>query len=128
VKAIIKNEGTVILRIPSGSFRVQQVLPLTDDVRAKLDQGEDPVPPGESEVNWDALGPDRKRNLSMHLEPGETDEVLADFFVDSELRLIEVYTFFDNEKAKPNGWGLTTLHDFSAGATERSLQNVAGEE
>jgi hypothetical protein len=128
VKAVIKNDGTVILRIPNSSFRVQRVLPLPDNVVALLDKGEDPVVEGNSEVVWERASPPRRRTLQMQIEPGESDEVLADFFIDPELRLVEVYTFFENEKARPNGWGLTTLYalDASHGASERTVQDLAG--
>jgi hypothetical protein len=128
VKAVIKNDGTVMLRIPNGLFRVHRVLPLPDNVVDLLAKGKDPVAEGNSEVIWERASPPRRITLQMQIEPGESDEVLADFFIDPALRLIEVYTFFGNEKAKPNGWGLTTLYslDASNGASERTVQELAG--
>jgi hypothetical protein len=42
----------------------------------------------------------------LKLEPGEADEMTADFFLEADdLRLVEVYTYFRNVKDKAIGWG-----------------------
>jgi hypothetical protein len=128
VTAVIKNEGTVLLDIPEGLIRLQQVLPLPAHVSNQLSKGEDPVEDGKFEVNWVGLG-QRRAPSNLEIEPLEADQVTADFFVNEpELQLVQIYTYFKNVKKKEIGWGLTTLYDLgtSPGTTERTFEGLAG--
>lgn len=128
VMVTIKNEGTVKLEIPEGLFRLQQVLPLPDRVAQKLDQGEDPVPEGKFEVLWAGLG-ERRARCNLEIEPTESDQVTADFFLNQPRpELIEVYTYFQNVKKKKIGWGLTTLYEIQDNAepTRHRVEALSG--
>jgi len=64
----------------------------------------------------------------VKIEPGETDEVSADFFLDDPtLELMEVYTYFKNVSAEGIGWHLTTLYDVGekTGRVERTVSDIS---
>jgi hypothetical protein len=131
----ITNDGPVVLNIRDATFRVQQVLPLSEELEETLSRTGDLVRPKELDVNWPLVA-EREHSWprdSLQIEPGERDEIVCGFFVDDTLQTVEIYSYFANE-SKPNqdiGWRLTTLYDFKRDGDEpleRTVQNLAGKE
>jgi hypothetical protein len=122
VRCTVANIGQVFLRLDSAFVWVQQMLPLPADFQAALDAGKDPLAvlgPSESEYAWPLAG-DRKCDWAAsprEIEPGEEDYIQFDFVVDGDAQLIEIYSYFKNERKKREiGWSETTIYDFLTGA------------
>jgi hypothetical protein len=132
----IHNCGDILLKLTSGFTWVQQVKPLPQEFDEMLKTESDPVKENETEIRWPFLA-ERSyfKSAKMEIEPGENDEVISDFIVDSKLEKILVYSHIENEAKKifyetenPNrnsaesaektsgggiGWNISTLFDFS---------------
>lgn len=115
VNVVITNPGTVVLRLRRATLRIQQVLPLYGEIRRAVAKGRDPVLPGEREAVWPELGARELSDLQIEIEPGENDEVAADFVVRQGVQTIEVYTYFENAQkcGRAMGWSQTTLYDLN---------------
>jgi hypothetical protein len=115
VNATISNVGEVLLSLIHLETRVQQVVPLADDVLDLVSTGENLVPEGETEVAWPliALHEVRLERGKCEVEPGESQEIHHDFILDTEVKTVEVYTYLINEKKRDHeiAWDLTTLYD-----------------
>jgi hypothetical protein len=135
VNVLVANPGLIVLRIKEAEARVQQLLPLPDDVREAIELGKDPVPKGEREVPW-ALLSERTcewKKRQFEIEPGEADESTWDFVLPSDVHTVEVYNYFRNAKKrrKDIGWGLTTLYDVRPAAetkVETVIEGMTGKE
>ena len=115
VSVTISNTGEVLLSPVFAEMRVQQLLPPLPDVVKCLEEGEDPVPDGDTEVQWPQLK-ERKTTWpagEFEIEPGESDQICYDFFVDSEVTTVEVYSHFRNASKRQSdiGWHLTSTYD-----------------
>ena len=127
----LSNVGDVLLSLASGEVRVQQVLPLPDELANIIEKGEDPVKDEEREIEWPLIG---ERSCSwkkddFEVEPGESDNLLFDFIIEKEVKVVEVYSYFQNIKKRPTdiGWNLTTVYDLrsknKSGANGEKTQN-----
>jgi hypothetical protein len=121
VKCTVTNIGPVFLRLDSTFTWVQQMLPLPTDFQTALDAKKDPLAalgPSDSEYGWPVVA-ERKcdwKASPREVEPGEDDAMQFDFVVDSEAQLVEIYSYFKNERKKREiGWSETTIYDLVAG-------------
>jgi hypothetical protein len=121
VQCTVTNIGPVLLRLNSTFTWVQQILPLPEDFQTALDGKKDPLAaldPSESEYGWPVVG-ERKcewKASPREVEPGEDDNTQFDFVVGGEAQLVEIYSYFRNEKKKREiGWNGTTIYDLVAG-------------
>jgi hypothetical protein len=69
---------------------------------------------GQWEVLWPELGVRKPTwaDKDLEIEPGENDEVAADFVIPNDAKTIEVYSYFENAQKKqerPVGWSVTNL-------------------
>jgi hypothetical protein len=115
VSVTIANTGEVLLSLVAAEMRVQQLLPPLPDVVKCLEEGADPVPDGDREVQWPLLQ-ERKTAWTageFQIEPGESDQICYDFFVDSDVSSVEVYSYFTNVRKRQReiGWHLTSIYD-----------------
>jgi len=80
-----------------------------------VQNGKDPVPPRQPEYPWPLIGERifERETCFREMEPGESDEILCDFVVDSDAQVVEVYSYLQNEQKEGReiGWHLTTLYD-----------------
>lgn len=103
VVSIIENKGQVLVCIKSTTTRIKQVWPFP----YALEEG----PEAEAVTHtWPTLA-EQKHKDSLEIEPGETDTVIANLFVDSSVNLVEVFTWVENlSKTKEGlGWRKITL-------------------
>jgi len=121
VRCTVTNIGQVFLRLDSAFVWVQQMLPLPADFQAALDAGKDPLAvldPSESEYGWPRVG-ERKCDWAAsprEVEPSEEDYIQFDFVVDGDAQLLEIYSYFKNERKKREiGWSETTVYDLLTG-------------
>jgi len=95
VGVTISNLGDVLLSLVALETRVQQVLPLPDEVLEAIGKGQNPVTEGETEVAWPLID-SQKLELERgecEVEPGESQEIHHDFIFDADAEVIEVYTY-----------------------------------
>ena len=115
VATTISNTGEVLLSLASAETRVQQIIPPPSDVINSAKNGKDPVKAGETEVGWPLLC-HRKMSYEkgqFQIEPGESDSIHYDFFLNDEVRSLELNTYVKNQKIRKRdvGWNVTTLFD-----------------
>jgi hypothetical protein len=117
----IENPSEVILRLRSGFVWIQQMQPVPQSIEKDILSGTDPVESGEAEILWPMIA-ERKLNftkLGTQIEPGEWDELHAEFAIDSKVTKMLIYTHLDNAKKRSwfrfwektrIGWNLSTVH------------------
>lgn len=116
VKVIITNIGNVLICLECGFTRITQILPFEEDINEF-----DSI---ECEIEWPMI--DKKSissgNKKCEIEPGESDELNFDFIIDSDINLINIYSYFSNIKKKSIfskmikrerdiGWQITTIYN-----------------
>lgn len=113
----VANIGQVLMSLVSMETRIQQVLPLPTDVAESIRQGDDPVPEGETEVEWPLIQSHRQefKKGECEIEPGETQDINHDFILDADLQTVEIYSYVMNEEQRDRtlAWDLTTLYDLA---------------
>jgi len=119
VTVSISNLGNVILSIVSFKTRIHQVLPLDDDIEVVIRKGEDPVQDGETEIEWPLVTSHRLtlRKGEMEVEPNEVQEISHDFIIESEVQVIEIYSYLLNEEKRGRelAWDITSMYDLRPG-------------
>lgn len=118
VVTTITNTGGVLLSLNTGRIWVQQVLPVPGHIADQLQRNIDLVKQGETEIEWPCIGL-RETDLSeepCEIEPGETDHLHFDFVVESEVRTVKIYSYFENvrRRDRPIGWTVSTFHDMGS--------------
>ena len=115
VKTIINNAGDVLLSLESGKVNVNQILPVSSEMVDLIKSGKDIVDESRREVDWPLIG---TRSFEWEkgrceIEPGENDHFLCDFIMDENIKLVVVYSYFENIKKHNRniGWGITTYYE-----------------
>ncbi|MBM3813198.1 MAG: hypothetical protein FJW20_16360 [Acidimicrobiia bacterium] len=115
----MENTGKVKVSPSMEDVRVYQVLPLKDDLKQKLERGEHLIPDAEKEAAWPHLAY-RPRKLETKelilLEPGERAERHHEFILEDGLRMVMVYSHYENPANKGIGWDTTSYYDVSGAA------------
>jgi hypothetical protein len=105
VSMTIKNEGNVLVKIPSGFTWIQQMKPWPDELlKAK---------PVTQEIAWPLIE-SRDLDSGWEIEPKETEIISMDFVINQAFAQILVYSFIKNPKKETTGWPVTTIIDFEA--------------
>jgi len=95
VKIIIANVGNVLINLESGFTRITQILPLPEDTTNMFDNN-------KREIEWPMLN--KKATIyekkNCEIEPGESDEINFDFILNSDVQLVNIYSYFSNIKKK----------------------------
>lgn len=112
---IVENKGDMMLLVARWSISVSQIRPYPPDVLEAVEQYDDPVSEGSTELSWDPLYEWEIdwENEPREVEPGEREEILCDFVIDSDVQTVSVSTHFPNA-AKPNsglGWNKTSIYE-----------------
>lgn len=112
----IENVGSVILCSDYAELRLRQVMPVPKEINTIIENGNDPVQEGNSEIVWPMLFNREWKWESkfFEIEPGEPDSLHADYIIPEYIKVIEFYFFMANAKKKRQGlgWTLTQLHEF----------------
>jgi hypothetical protein len=121
VTANVENIGPVIVRIDEGFIWVQQILPLPPEFAKEVSAGKDPIKRNQIEYDWPLIA-ERKwqwKEKPREVEPGEIDNIPFDFVIDAEASLVEIYSYFKNERkaSREIGWNETTVYDFEENIT-----------
>lgn len=112
----LQNVGNVPIRPPSAELAVHQITPLVSHLKQKLARGEGLVAEGETKVEWPKLG-ERKFDLAsddVFLEPGEIENLTADFIIPHDVERIEVLsTVACGEDYPGTFWDEASVHKLS---------------
>jgi hypothetical protein len=120
----VVNVGSVLVRPEQLQVRVQQLLPLTEDVTERLRLGEDPVGPTETEVLWPLLCERYYAwKVPTEIEPGESDDYFFDFVIAAEVSAVQVYSHLPNPVKKGVGWNTTSVYYVSNGGARGQEQD-----
>lgn len=115
VDVIITNIGNVLLEIISLKTKISQILPLPDKIKKTITDGQDPVLEGKTEVDWPlkASREEQFEKSGCEIEPGESQSIQFDFFIDSDVELIEIYSSVVNETKRKLKlvWDNTTIYE-----------------
>jgi hypothetical protein len=126
----VQNVGEVLLCLNQGFVRVQQVIPASPELLKALHARGDITDKKESECDWPLLGEHSCdwQSESHEMEPGEDENIEFDFAVRSDVKTVEVYSYFKNEKKfdREIGWNLTTLYDLEGTQTAEKLDHGPG--
>jgi hypothetical protein len=123
VSVTFKNIGTVLLDVGPGFVRISQV----DPPGATTTAEREPTIPWPIVAETELKG--HGNGKVLQIEPGESDEVDCDFLIDSDIRTIEVYSYFKNPTRTDAemGWTLATLYDLKDEAqVERTVEGLSG--
>jgi len=108
------NVGDVLIRLETILARVQQLVPMPDDVQKAVVAGRDPVQDGQSEVQWPLVA-ERECTWkdASEIEPSESDEFHFDFVVPADVQKVLFYTHVINvaKKKRAIGWNTTSFCD-----------------
>lgn len=114
VKVKIKNIGDVLLSIKEMEIRVQQILPIHNEISGSINISNKVKTREKDEIPWPMLdGKIQNYESKLYeIEPGESDESPFDFIIDKNLEVIEVYSYFQNIKKEERdlGWGCTSIY------------------
>ena len=103
----VVNVGHVLLRPQRVELRIRQVIPIDKAIASTLQTGYDPVPNGKREMKWPLIV-QRNWTEAVELEPGESDTLHADFVLERDVRLVQLYTFVSNPTQKRHNVGWTS--------------------
>jgi hypothetical protein len=121
VKIIISNIGNVLICFNSGFTRISQISPVCNDVVNSINDFQKKI---EHEIEWSMI--DKKeidaKKEKCEIEPGESDEIYFDFLIDSDVEIVNIYSYFANikkksicgslfKKERPIGWQITTIYN-----------------
>jgi hypothetical protein len=108
----ITNTGSVLLRPDYAELRLRQVLPVPEEL-SELPSDVDPVPAGRAELEWPMLVGREWQwgDGELEIEPGETDTLHADFVVEAEVRVMQLYAYVRNPSKRKQGlgWSITRM-------------------
>ncbi len=119
VQIRVSNIGKVLLPIEDLECRLQQVLPVVDAVKARIQANGSLVIGAANDVDWPMLSEARWRYRKGHseIEPGEAEVFCCDFVVSQPVRCVRIYSHLANQsKASAMGWACTTDVNLSQGA------------
>lgn len=114
----VKNVGEVLLRLAAARITLRRVLPVQDEFYEMMVSGVRQPTDESQEIQWPLLGyrswmwPKSQTDL----EPGETETIIGDFIIDSDIKTVESYSFVVDYSAitdPPVGWRLAEIHDIT---------------
>ncbi len=110
VSVSITNVGKRLLQLESGFTRLQKILPLDPAIADTIKAGKSPVSPVDCVVPW-RTSHSFDLNLTVAIEPGETDILNYEFIIPAYIRTVKIYSYF--ERRKDLGWSRTTIYDLT---------------
>jgi hypothetical protein len=113
VEIVIANIGGILFKTNYAELRLRQILPIEDkDLLSTISQGLDPVKNNNTHIEWPCFA-QREWKKEFEIEPGEPDNLHADFFIGNNIQIGEFYFYLKNSKKKNQlGWSLTKIFKF----------------
>jgi hypothetical protein len=114
----VAKVGSVLFRPRHLQVRLQQLLPVADDVADRIRDGSDPVGPNETEILWPELcAREHSWTKPTEIEPGESDDYYFDFVIPKDVMAIQVYSHLANPAKEGVGWNTTSVYYVSKGGS-----------
>lgn len=110
VAVSIHNSGNVLLPLREGEVRIERVLPLSDVSQEKLGKDGGLIVDANLHL-WPTIKllPLKWQRGQFNIEPGEQDEIPADFVLSSNLEVVNVDTHLTNPSNPSLGWRHSTI-------------------
>lgn len=113
----IKNVGDVMLEIRLAHNVICQIQPLDGRMQQRLRSGRKLYYEAGKEIAWPEIG---RRDVDMtrtplEIEPGEEDTIHFDVIIPSDVKVVQVYTYFKNvtKRKREIGWPISGLFEVS---------------
>jgi hypothetical protein len=120
----VRNTGDTVVSIDTADIRVQQILPLPDDILEGIRNKKDPVPRLKMLIPWKGICR-YVRPFSTKIEPGESDRAEAQFLIPAWLHTVRVYSYLGNRTSQEKyGWVASLSYDLK-GADANETENMA---
>jgi hypothetical protein len=126
VAVLHENKGETLMEAKNAELRLRHVLPLPGEIKKDLNTGADPVSKAYATIEWPMLMEREwkfSHELPFEIEPGESDSLHADFFVNKNVKIVQFYFFIANieKKDKNLGWAFTQY--FQVPVNDKQKQN-----
>lgn len=114
----IVNAGKRPVDVTRGIVRVQKILPLDRLIDQRLKDGQPLIDPGEARVEWPKVADSYERQLSLHIESGESDRLTFEFILPAYVQTVKIYSYFERQKDPPIGWAESSIYDLTGRSKE----------
>lgn len=104
VNVNIENVGAVPLQIGKMIIRLQQICPCD----ASILEGLANASKEREEGDWPILAQRSLFDPKCQVEPGEHELFCFDFVIPESVKVVTLYTHFENRKRPGHGWGYST--------------------
>lgn len=108
----MENVGRRKLDITSGVIRVQQILPIHDELQRSIDAGSNLIEDEKYSVAWPVIR-EYSPQLKVSIEPGETHIKSFEFIIKSDIKVIRIYSFFSETDNGDLGWTHSTIYQIT---------------
>jgi len=119
----LTNTGSSLMSIEEAIVRVQQILPLASCAtepcaRTQVREALSNTVRKDDQFSWPLIGErELKFTKTDEVEPGEKQTLDFEFAVPSSVKLVRVYTYFQNKQKSGNdkelGWATSGYYDFA---------------
>lgn len=117
------NVGNVIISLNKCDIRVQQIIPVNDQIAELIKNNNEKVCIKENnkfldyEINWPLLKHVELKcdKRLCEIEPNENEQIFYEFILNSNIKTVKIYSHFINQAIRGRnelGWSLTTIYDF----------------
>jgi hypothetical protein len=116
------NIGQVLIRLSNADFRIEQILPVKSELGRKL-----PTVPGHCQISWPIIGEWQPnwRESNCVVESGETHDVCCDHLLGRDVRVVQVYSFFQNpQHTDPMGWSVSKICEIGGDDMSRGFGSL----
>jgi len=113
VTMTVSNKGDVLIPISEVWTRVSQISPVIGPQLENITSGNGLEMEDTSEILWPEIGCLQidYSDGEAEIEPGESENFPFDFIVDSEVKTVRIYSYFQNNRKTNSGWAITSLID-----------------
>lgn len=113
VDVALKNIGNVLLPVTNQVTRIQQVKPLKKGFAQDIANRENLYIGNETDISWPLIDKHERKfvDVKVHLEPKETRVFNHDFLIESDIEVIQIYSYVMNERdpEKRLSWEVTSF-------------------
>ncbi|MEM8719728.1 MAG: hypothetical protein AAGE84_10525 [Cyanobacteria bacterium P01_G01_bin.39] len=119
----VTNIGDVLIRLREGEIWIQQVKPVVIPFLLQgIKQGDYSAikSKNSTEIDWSLIDEQEFSVKDIQIEPGEYEEIYCDFIINSNVKVVKVYSWLKNKKIliqwrfQEIGWRLSTLYELES--------------
>jgi hypothetical protein len=107
------NLGTVRVSLPAGQVKLYELRPLTLEISEELNAANPSARDQQSDV-WELLESREGQweASPLLIEPGESNQLHYEFVLSSDVRAVQIYSYFKNPTVTSQniGWNYTTIY------------------